>query len=78
MDSLKRIFIDVHEQPDCIDAWKLYIRKNSLLVCDSVMVQNIRNHFRKVHHYMFCYLEGLTLKKEFNQALLKYKTVIKS
>ena len=54
------------------------LRKNIPLAYDSVTVENIRNHFRKVRHYMFCYLEGLTSGKELDQALLKYKTAVKS
>ena len=54
------------------------LRKNIPLAYDSVTVENIRNHFRKVRHYMFCYLEGLTPGKELDQALLKYKTAVKS
>ena len=52
--------------------------KNIPLAYDSVTVENIRNHFRKLRHYMFCYLEGLTPGKELDQALLKYKTAVKS
>ena len=48
------------------------------LTSDSVTVENIRNHFRKVRHYMFCYLEDLTPGKELDQAVLKHKTAIKS
>ena len=54
------------------------LRKNIPLAYDSVTVENIRNHFRKVRHYMFCYLEGLTPGKELDDALLKYKTAVKS
>ena len=54
------------------------LRKNIPLAYDSVTVENIRNHFRKVRHYMFCYLEGLTPGKELDQALQKYKTAVKS
>ena len=32
------------------------LRKNIPLVYDSVTVENIRHHFLKVRHYMFCYL----------------------
>ena len=54
------------------------LRKNIPLAYDSVTVDNIRNHFRKVQHYMFGYLEGLTPGKDFDQALMKYKTAVKS
>ena len=36
------------------------LRKNIPLAYDSVTIENIRNHFRKVRHYMFGYLVGLT------------------
>ena len=36
------------------------LRKNIPLAYDSVTMENIHNHFRKVRHYMFAYLEGLT------------------
>jgi transposase len=35
------------------------LRKNIPLAYDSVTLENIKNHFRKVRHYMFGYLEGL-------------------
>ena len=35
------------------------LRKNIPLAYDSVTLENIQNHFRKVRHYMFAYLEGL-------------------
>ena len=54
------------------------LRKNIPLAYDSVTVDNICNHFRKVRHYMFGYLEGLTPGKDFDQALTKYKTAVKS
>ena len=51
------------------------LRKNIPLAYDSV---TICNHFRKVRHYMFGYLEGRTPGKDFDQALMKYKTAVKS
>ncbi len=54
------------------------LRKNIPLAYDSVSVENIQNHFRKVRHYMFCYLEGLTPGKELDKRLKKYKTAVKS
>ena len=54
------------------------LRKNIPLAYDSVTLENIQNHFRKVRHYMFGYLEGLTPGKDLDQALLKYKTAAKS
>ena len=35
------------------------LRKNIPLAYDSVTVENIRHHFSKVRHYMFCYLSVL-------------------
>ena len=54
------------------------LRKNIPLAYDSVSVENIRNHFRKVRHYMFCYMEGLTPGKELDEMLQKYKIAVKS
>ena len=54
------------------------LRKSIPFAYDSVTVENIRNHYLKVRHYMFCYLEGLTHGKELDRALLKYKTAVKS
>ena len=44
------------------------LRKNIPLAYDSVSVENIQNHFRKVRHYMFCYMEGLPLEKNLIQS----------
>ena len=54
------------------------LRKNIPLAYDSVSLENIKNHFRKVRHYMFSYVEGLTPGKELDQTLLKYKSAVKS
>lgn len=54
------------------------LRKNVPLAYDTVTLDNIHNHFRKVRHYMFCYLEGLIPGKELDKALQKYKTAAKS
>ena len=47
------------------------LHKNIPLESDSVTVENIRNHFHKVHHYMFCYFEGLSPGKELDQESTK-------
>ena len=54
------------------------LRKNVPDSFDSVSLDNIQNHFRKVRHYMFCYLEGFTPGKELDDTLKKYKTAVKS
>ena len=54
------------------------LRKNIPLAYDSFTVDNIQNHFRKVRHYRFGYLEGHKAGKELDQALAKYKTADKS
>ena len=54
------------------------LRKNIPLAYDSVTLENIQNHFRKVRHFMFGYLEGLAPGKELDQALQKYKITAKS
>lgn len=40
--------------------------------------ENIANHFRKVTHFMFGYLEGLIPGQELDERLKKYKTAAKS
>lgn len=54
------------------------LRKNIPLAYDTVTLENIQNHFRKIRHYMFCYLEGLSAGKELDNALKKYKKAVKS
>ena len=49
------------------------LRKNIPLAYDTVTLDNINNHFRKVQHFMFGYLEGLTPGAGLNEALKKYK-----
>ena len=51
------------------------LRKNVPLSYDSVTLENIQKHFRKVRHYMFAYLEGLIPG---NDRVKKYKKAIKS
>ena len=45
---------------------------------DSVTMENIQNHFHKVRHYMFAYLEGISEGSELEILVKKYKAVIKS
>ena len=40
------------------------LHNNIPLAYDSITLENIQNHFRKVRHSMFCYLEGLAHGKE--------------
>ena len=54
------------------------LRKNIPLAYDTVSLENIQNHFRKVRHFMFAYLEGLTPGAELDDALKKYKIAAKS
>ena len=51
------------------------LRKNIPLAYDTVTLENI---LRKVRHYIFCYLEGLTPGTELDKALKKYKKAVKS
>ena len=48
--------------------------RNIPLAYDTVSLENIQNYFRKVRHYMFCYLEVTELDK----ACKKYKKAVKS
>ena len=54
------------------------LRKNIPLSYDTVSLENIQNHFRKVRHYMFGYQEGLAQGAEMDEALKKYKIAAKS
>ena len=54
------------------------LRKNIPLAYDTVSLDNIQNHFRKVKHFMFGYLEGLKPGTELDEALKKYKVAAKS
>ena len=45
---------------------------------DSVTMENVQNHFRKVRHYMFAYLEGLPGGSDLEKLVKKYKNIIKS
>lgn len=54
------------------------LRKNIPDAYDSVTLENIQNHFRKVRHFMFSYLEGIQQGKELDTALKKYKIAAKS
>ena len=54
------------------------LRKNIPLAYDSVTLENIKNHFRKVRHYMYAYLEGLKPGAELDETIKKYKIAAKS
>ncbi len=80
---LPKFHPDLYRQPrTCVRVWtqlKRYTKchcKYTLpslpLAYDSVSQENIKNHFRKVRHYMFAYMEGLT-PGQLNGTLKKYK-----
>ena len=54
------------------------LRKNIPMAYHSVTLENIQNHFRKVRHYMYAYLEGLKPGTELEDALKKYKVAVMS
>ena len=45
---------------------------------DTITLENIQNHFHKVRHYMYAYLEGLKPGAELDEAIKKYKIASKS
>jgi len=52
--------------------------KNIPNAYDSVTLENVQNHFRKVRHFMFAYLEGFQPGTELDKTLKKYKIAAKS
>ena len=55
------------------------LRQNIPTAFDNVTHDNIiTNHFRKVKHFMFGYLEGLVPGKDLDERLKKYKNKVKS
>ena len=54
------------------------LHKNIPLSIESITTENIKNHFRKVKHNMFAYLQGIKLGKELDKTIKKYKKAIKS
>lgn len=54
------------------------LRRNIPDAFNSITEENIANHFRKVQHYMFGYLEGLIPGRELDNKLKKYKKAIQS
>jgi len=54
------------------------LRRNIPDAYDSVTLENIQNHFRKVRHFMYCYLEGLIPGQELDSTLKKFKIAAKS
>ena len=54
------------------------LRRNIPSAFDTITQENIENHFRKVRHFMFGYLEELIPGKELDEKLKKYKIEVKS
>ena len=48
------------------------------LALDSVMIENIQNHYRKVRHDMFAYMEGVPGGSDLEKLVKNYKKVIQS
>lgn len=54
------------------------LRKTVVPALESVSHDSIQNHFRKVRHYLFAYLEGLPGGSDLEKLVKKYKKAIKS
>ena len=54
------------------------LRNTIMPALDSVTMETIHKHFRKVRHYMFAYLEGVPGGSDLEKLVKKYKKVIKS
>lgn len=54
------------------------LRRNVPNGLDSVTLENIKNHFRKVRVYMFGYLQGITAGPELEKHVKKCKKLYKS
>lgn len=54
------------------------LRNNIVPALDSVSTDNFLNHFRKVRHYMFAYLEGVPGGSDLEKLVKDYKKIIKA
>lgn len=54
------------------------LRNNIVPALDTVTMDNFKKHFRKVRHYMFAYLEGLSGGSELETLVKTYKKKLKS
>ena len=54
------------------------LRKTIVPALESVSLESIQKHFRKVRHYMFAYLEGIAGGSELEELVKKYKTEIQA
>ena len=54
------------------------LRNNIVPALDTVTMDNFCNHFRKVRHYMFAYLEGVPGGSDLEKLVKEYKKVIRS
>lgn len=54
------------------------LRKNVTPALESVSLESIQKHFRKVRHYMFAYLEGLPGGSELEKLVKQYKKSVQS
>ena len=54
------------------------LRKNIVSALETVPLESIQKHFRKVRHYMFAYLEGVPGGSDLEKLVKQYKNVITS
>ena len=54
------------------------LRANIHPALDSVPLESIQKHFRKVRHYMFAYLEGVETGSQLENTVKQYKKAIKA
>lgn len=54
------------------------LRKNVTPALESVSLESIQKHFRKVRHYMFAYLEGAAADSELQNTVKRYKKAVLS
>ena len=54
------------------------LRKNIIPTLESVPLESIQKHFKKVRHYMFAYLAGVSRGAELENLAKRYKSAVKS
>lgn len=79
LNPIERVWAQAKRYTKAYCKYNIQSLRNTIVpALDSVTMDNIHKHFRKVRHYMFAYLEGVPGGSELEKLVKDYKKVIQS
>ncbi len=79
LNPIERVWAQAKRYARAYCKYNIQSLRNTIMpALDIVTLDNVKNHFRKIRHYMFAYLEGVPGGCDLEKLVKAYKKAIKS